>query len=62
MPPEWLCDVQNEDLHLPGGRPARAPLRVHQRRVEAGGHSETALHLHVGEMSRGETRQAASTS
>lgn len=58
MPSECLCDVQNEDLHLPGGRPATAPLRLHQRSEEAGCHSETTLHLHVREMSRGKTRQA----
>nr|XP_033954471.1 uncharacterized protein LOC117458233 isoform X2 [Pseudochaenichthys georgianus] len=49
---ECLCDAQNEDIHLPGGRPARPPLRLHQRSDEAGVHSQTALHLHVGEMSR----------
>lgn len=33
---EFLCDVQNEDLYLPVGRPATAPLCLHQRSEEAG--------------------------
>lgn len=61
MPAECLCDEQNEDLHLPGGRPARSPLRLHQRREEAGSHSEAAVHHHVGEVSRGKTRQTDKT-
>lgn len=55
---EFLRDVRTEDVHLPGGRPATAALSVHQRREGAACHSETTLHHHGGEMSRGKAGQA----
>lgn len=53
---ERLRDVQNEDVHLVGGGTATAPLCLHQGREQAGRQAETALHHHVGEMSRGKDR------
>lgn len=54
---EFLRDVQTEDVHLPGGRPVTAALRVHRRREEAACHSATTLHLRGGEMSWGKAGQ-----
>lgn len=51
--PECLCDVQIVELHLSGGGPQTAALRLHQGSQEAGARSATALHHLGGEVSWG---------